>query len=131
MGSVISSRQFYRTDRAISWFVRSWFVQVSSRRDHGMNPPFRPLTCVIALAVLAGFSSDAALARHKPIQHAKKADAAGRGGHHRHPAPKKGKQTAHVAAARREAGPSPGAPPQPPASPLSGDLPAGKQADDL
>ncbi len=96
-----------------------------------MNQPFRPLTCVIALAVLAGFSSDAALARHKPIQHAKKADAAGRAGHQRHTALKKGKHAAHVTAARREPAPSSDAPPQPAASPLSGDLASVKQAIDL
>src|SRR5258708_18600132 len=129
MGSVISSRQFYRTDRAISWFVRSWFVQLSSRRDHGMNQPFRPLTCVFALAVLAGLSSDAAaLARHKPIQHAKKAAAASRAGHQRHTALKKGKHAAHVTAARREPPPSSDPPPQAAASPWSGDLAAAHPA---
>src|SRR5260221_11834870 len=96
-----------------------------------MNPPFRPVTCVIPFAFLAGFSSDAALARHKPIQHAKKADAASRAGHQRHTALKKGKHAAHVTAARREPAPSSDAPPQPAASPLSGDLASVKQAIDL
>ena len=42
-----------------------------------MNERYRPLTCCLALAILAAFSSDAtALARHKQMQHAKKAHAA-------------------------------------------------------
>src|SRR5258705_478895 len=44
--------------------------------DHGMNRRFGPLACFLTLAMLAALSSDAvALARHKQIQHARKAEA--------------------------------------------------------
>jgi soluble lytic murein transglycosylase len=97
--------------------------------DHGMNQPFRALTCFFALAVLAGLSSEAtALASHKQIQHAKKAEAASG----RHTALKKGKHAAHDTVARGKSAPSGDQPLQAAAaSPLSGDLAAVKQAIDL
>jgi soluble lytic murein transglycosylase len=83
--------------------------------------------------MLAALSSDAvALARHKQIQHARKADAASKAGHHRKSALKKGRHAVHVAAARRKPARPVDAPPQTAAaSPLSGDLAAVKQAIDL
>jgi soluble lytic murein transglycosylase len=84
--------------------------------------------------MLAALSSDAiALARHKQIQHARKADAATRAGHQRNSALKKGRHAVHVAAAaRRKPATSIDGPPQTAAaSPLSGDLAAVKQAIDL
>src|SRR6476661_4491057 len=90
--------------------------------NHGMNRRLGPLTCFLTLAMLAALSSDAiALARHKQIHHARKADAAAKAGHHRHAAlKKKGRHAVHsAAAARRKPAPSiDGAA----ASPLSGDL---------
>jgi len=63
--------------------------------DHGMNRRLRPLTW-FSFAMLVAFSNDAvALARHKQVQHARKADAAA-GGHHRNAALKKGKHAVHV-----------------------------------
>ncbi len=96
--------------------------------DHGMNRRFRPLTW-FSFAMLVAFSNDAvALARHKQVQHARKADAAA-GGHHRNAALKKGK---HEAAARHKPAPPVEKPPQAAAaSPLTGDLAAVKQAFDL
>src|SRR5712671_6113048 len=101
--------------------------------DHGMNRRFGPLTCFLTLAMLAALSSDAvALARHKQIQHARKADAASKAGHHRKSALKKSRHALHVAAARRKPAPPVDVPPQTAAaSPLSGDLAAVKQAIDL
>ena len=99
-----------------------------------MNRRFGPLTCFLTLAMLAALSSDAiALARHKQIQHARKADAATRASHQRNSALKKGRHAVHVAAAaRRKPAPSIDGPPQTAAaSPLSGDLAAVKQAIDL
>jgi soluble lytic murein transglycosylase len=98
-----------------------------------MNQPLRPLTgglaLALALALLTALSSDAlALARHRQVQHAKKAD-------ERHAAVKKGRHAAHVAAARRKSGksaPSKDTPaPAATAAPLSGDLAAVRQAIDL
>ena len=102
--------------------------------DHGMNRRFGPLTCFVTLAMLAALSNDAiALARHKQVQHARKADAATRAGHQRHFALKKGRHAVHVAAAaRRKPARSIDGPPQTAAEPpLSGDLAAVKQAIDL
>lgn len=96
-----------------------------------MNKLLRPLTCFLALAVLAGLSRDAtALARHKQIQHAKKAHAPN--GASRHAALKKGKHSAHATAARRKPALSGDGPPKAAAvSLLSGDIAAVKQAIDL
>src|SRR5580692_7664420 len=104
-----------------------------------MNQRYRPLTCLSALVILAAFSSEAAAhARHKQIEHAKKADAAGkRPGHQRHAALKKGKHekekhAAHVAKARHEPASSDDEPSQAVAAPqLSGDIALVKQAIDL
>ena len=98
-----------------------------------MNRRIRLLTCFLAFAMLAALSNNAvALARHKQIQHSKKADAATGVGHKRNSALKKGRHAVHVAAARRKQAPSIDAPaPTAAASPLSGDLAAVKQAIDL
>jgi soluble lytic murein transglycosylase len=48
-----------------------------------MNQLFRPLPCLFVLAVLAGTSSDALAARHKPVSHEKKAEAASDARHER------------------------------------------------
>jgi soluble lytic murein transglycosylase len=107
-------------------------MPVSFAGDHGMNQRFGPLTCFAALAMLAAFSSDAlALARHKPSEHARKADAASKAGHHREAARKKDKHAAHAATTRTTPAPSVDAPPQSVAPPLSADLAAAKQAIDL
>jgi soluble lytic murein transglycosylase len=96
-----------------------------------MNRGFRPLTC-FSFAMLVAFSNDAvALARHKQIQHSKKADSA-TGGHHRNAALRKGKHAAHVAAVRHKPEPSADkSPPTPTVSPLTGDLALVRQALDL
>src|SRR5258706_12961479 len=102
--------------------------------DHGMNRRFRPLTCFLTLAMLAVLSSDAiALARHKQVQQASKADPATRAGHQRPSAFKKGRHPVNVAAAaRRKPARSIDGPPQSAAAPpLSGDLAAVRQAIDL
>jgi soluble lytic murein transglycosylase len=100
-----------------------------------MNERYRPLTCCFALAMLAVFSGDGtALARHKQMQHDKKAHAASKPGHHRVAALKKGKHAkdkhaAHAAAARK---PAPAVDETPAAAPqLTGDLAAVRQAIDL
>ncbi len=97
-----------------------------------MNQALRPLTCFVALAMLAAFSSDAtALTRHKQGQHTKKAHAAA-AKHQRHAAAKKRKPAAHVVAARPKPAPPVDAPPPVAAvPPLSGDLAALKNAIDL
>jgi soluble lytic murein transglycosylase len=96
-----------------------------------MHLRFAPLTCFLTLAVLAAHSSHAAaLARHKPIQHAKKAHAATGAGHHRNAALKAGHK-AHDKVARRKSTPSDDAARKPPAPQLSGDLAAVKNAIDL
>src|SRR6266852_7364879 len=96
--------------------------------DHGMNQRFGPLTCFAALAMLAALSSDAlALARHKQISHARKADAASRAKPHRDAALKKDKHAAHAATTRNKPAPSVEASPRSvAASPLSADLAAAK-----
>ena len=100
-----------------------------------MNRRFGPLTCFLTLAMLAAFSGEAiALAPHKQIQHAKKADAASKAGHHRHSAlKKKGRHAMHSAASarRKPAPPIDVSAPTAAVSPLSGDLAAVKQAIDL
>jgi soluble lytic murein transglycosylase len=98
-----------------------------------MIQPFRPLTCFFALAMAAGLSTDAsALARHKQIQHAKKADAATGSRHQRKTGLKSGKHTVRTAASRAKSGPSADLSSQAAATPpLSGDLAAVKNAMDL
>jgi soluble lytic murein transglycosylase len=98
-----------------------------------MNQPFRPLTCFFALATVAALSGDAvALARHKQIQHAKKADEASGVRHQRDSVLKEGKHRVNVAALPRKFAPSAVVPPESPAaSPLSGNLAAVKEALDL
>jgi len=100
-----------------------------------MNERYRPLTCCFALAILAAFSSDGtALARHKQMQHDKKAHAASKPGHQRQVAREKGKHAkdkhaAHAAAAHK---PTPAGDEPPAAAPqLSGDLAAVKQGIEL
>jgi soluble lytic murein transglycosylase len=101
-----------------------------------MNGRFRPLTCCFALAVLAAFWSDGtAFARHKPMQHDKKAHAASKSGHQRLALKNgkhgKDKHAAHAAAARRKPAPSSAESTPAVASNLSGDLATVKQAIDL
>jgi soluble lytic murein transglycosylase len=102
-----------------------------------MNERYQPLTWCFALAILAAFSSDGtALARHKQMQHDKKAHAASKPGHQRLTALKKGKHekdkhAAHATAARRKPAPSSDEPSAAAASNLSGNLAAVKQAIDL
>jgi soluble lytic murein transglycosylase len=100
-----------------------------------MNQRYRPLTCLSALIILAAFSSEAvAHARHKQIEHAKKADAASKPGRQRHAAVRKGKhdKDKHAAKARHKPTPSSDEPSQAAATPaLSGDLALVKQAIDL
>src|SRR5947209_3636958 len=92
--------------------------------DHGMNQRFGALTCAVSLAMLAALSNDAsAAARHKPIQHAKKSDAADKAGHH---ALKKDKH-----AARRKSEPPVKAAESIEAPALTGDAAAVKNAIDL
>jgi soluble lytic murein transglycosylase len=73
-----------------------------------MNQRFGPLTCLLGLALFAAPSSDAtALARHKQPQHAKKPEAASKGGHrrdapHKEAAHKKDKHAVHAAKARHK-----------------------------
>jgi soluble lytic murein transglycosylase len=99
-----------------------------------MNERYRPLTCCLALAILAACPSAAtALARHKQMPHDKNAHAASKPGHQRPTTLGKGKHAkdAHVAAARSEPAPSSAEPAPAAASNLSGDLAAVKQAIDL
>jgi soluble lytic murein transglycosylase len=86
-----------------------------------MNRRLRPLTCFLALAILAALSSGAtALARPKQVRHAEKAHQTRVVRHH-------GKEhAAHVDAARHKT-----APPADAAPPLTGDLAAVKNAIDL
>jgi soluble lytic murein transglycosylase len=80
--------------------------------------------------MLFALSNDAvALARHKQVHHARKADAATKPGHHHKAALKKAKHAVHAAAARKPAS-SVEAPAQT-APALSGDLAAVKQAIEL
>ncbi|MDB5566095.1 MAG: lytic transglycosylase [Tardiphaga sp.] len=101
--------------------------------DYAMNQRFRPLSCLLTLAALAVFSTDAAArASHKP-QHAKKShekshETAG-GRHHRNAALKKNGHAKRVAAAQRKSTRSSDAPPPDAAvPPLTGDLAAVKDA---
>jgi soluble lytic murein transglycosylase len=93
-----------------------------------MYQRFRPLTCLLALAMLAAFLGDAtALARQKQNRHAKAHEATG-ARHHRNAGPEKRGHVAHVDAARRKSAPSADAAAAPP---LSGDLAAVKNAINL
>jgi soluble lytic murein transglycosylase len=99
-----------------------------------MNPCFRPLTCVLTLAMVAGLSSTAlARTQHKQAPHAKKTEAAHDTRHQRKAALKRGKHAEHEAAARHKSAPSAtSASAEPAASPLlTGDLAAVKAAFDL
>jgi soluble lytic murein transglycosylase len=105
-----------------------------------MNRRFGPLTCCFSLAMLAAPSSDAlAHARHKPIEHAKKADASSKAGHHRDAAHKDVAHQKDVArkkdkdklAERHKSGPPATASEATEAPRLSGDLAAVKDAIDL
>jgi soluble lytic murein transglycosylase len=92
-----------------------------------MNQGFRPLTCLLSLLVLAGLS-DAAAARQKHAQHAKKSDVATASGHHRKLAHKgrgHGEQVARKESSPRAAS-AESASPQ-----LTGELATVKQAFDL
>src|SRR3954462_1232929 len=97
-----------------------------------MNERYRPLTFCFALVILAASSIDvSALARHKPMQHDKKAHAVSKPGHQRHVV--RGKSThakdKHAAAARK---PAPAGDEPPAAAPqLTGDLALVRQAIDL
>jgi soluble lytic murein transglycosylase len=101
-----------------------------------MNQGFGSLTCFVASAMLVALSGDAfALARHKPIEHAKKESAARKPGHnreaaHKDTAHKKDKHATHAAAARRGSDPVVKAP-EAETPPLTGDLAAVKNAIDL
>jgi len=96
-----------------------------------MNQRLGSLTCVVSLAMLAAFSGDAsALARHKPVEHAKKAGAASKAEHHRDAGLKKDKHAQH-AARRKSEPPAKASPEKAEAPPLSGDLAAVKDAIDL
>jgi soluble lytic murein transglycosylase len=100
--------------------------------DHALNQRFGPLTCFLALAVIATHSSGAAaLDPHKPIQHAKKAPEATGAPHRQAAAPKKPGHVAHAANAQHKSAPSVEASPKPPVPPLSGDLALVKNAIDL
>jgi soluble lytic murein transglycosylase len=96
-----------------------------------MNQRF-VLTCVLTSAMLTALASDAlALARHKPVEHPKKTDAASKAGHHRNAA-KKDKHAEHAAAARRKPDRAVKPAPETAEAPaLSGDLAAVKNAIDL
>ncbi len=98
-----------------------------------MNQRFGPLTCVFSLAMLAALPSDAsAHARPKQVDHDKKADAAGKSGHHREAAHKKDKKEKHVArSARHKSEPQVKADEAMETPPLSGDLAAVKNAIEL
>jgi soluble lytic murein transglycosylase len=101
--------------------------------DYAMNQRLRPLSCLLTLATLAVFSTDAAArASHKP-QHAKKSHAKSHetagGRHHRNAALRKTGHAKRVAAAQRKSTRSGDAPPPSAAAPpLSGDLAAVKEA---
>jgi soluble lytic murein transglycosylase len=97
-----------------------------------MNQRFGPLTCFLTLAALATHSSGAAAVdRHKPIEHTKKAPEATGAPHHRNAAVKKSGHAAHVEVARRKSAPTVDASEKPPVPPLSGDLALAKNAIDL
>jgi soluble lytic murein transglycosylase len=72
-----------------------------------MTLPFRRLTGLFALVLLTGLPNDAsALARHKPIQHAKKTDGAKGTHHQRKTALKKDKHPAHEKTKHEASAPS-------------------------
>jgi soluble lytic murein transglycosylase len=107
-----------------------------------MNQRYRSLPCCFALAILVAFSSDAtALARHKQIAHAKKADGASKSGHQRQAALKngkheqgkheQGKHAQQVAKAQHKPSAPRDEPSQAAAPQLTGDLAVVRQAIDL
>jgi soluble lytic murein transglycosylase len=89
-----------------------------------MNHRFRPLACLLTLAMFAAPSSEAAAARHKQTSHAKKGHEAKGERQHRHAAKKrgeaKGKPASDDKSPERAAAPA-----------LTGDLAAVKDAIDL
>ncbi len=98
-----------------------------------MNQAFRPLTCLLSLLVLAGFS-DSALARHKQSQHARKSDDAHSERHrqqHHKVAHKKSGAHSKQAAKNKKTAPSADHPTEAATPALTGDLAAVKQAFDL
>jgi soluble lytic murein transglycosylase len=96
-----------------------------------MNQRLGPLSCFVALAALASFSSDAlALARPKQVEHAKKADATSKAEHRRGAGPKKDKHAEHAARRKSESS-AKSSPEKAEAPPLTGDLAAVKNAIDL
>jgi soluble lytic murein transglycosylase len=99
-----------------------------------MNERYRPLTCCLALTILAALPSAAtALAGQKQMPHGKNAHAASKPDHQRPPTLAKGKheKDEHRAAARPAPAPSSAEPAPAGASNLSGDLAAVKQGIDL
>ena len=98
--------------------------------DHGTNQRFGLLTCLAASALLAALSSDAiAAARHKQIEHGKKAGAANKAAHHRNTAHQKDKHAGHTT--RRKSEPHVEAIDAAETPALSGDAAAVKNAIDL
>lgn len=98
-----------------------------------MTQIFRPLTCFLALALLAGLSCEArALVNHKNSQNAKKAEAATGKRHQRKAVRDKGKHAGRDAAKRQESTPAAKADPETTeATPLTGDLAEVRNAIDL
>jgi soluble lytic murein transglycosylase len=95
-----------------------------------MNQRFGLLTCLAASALLAALSSDAiAAARHKQIEHGKKAGAASKTAHHRNTARQKDKHAGHTT--RRKSEPHVEATEAAETPTLSGDAAAVKNAIDL
>ena len=95
-----------------------------------MNQRFGLLTCLAASALLAALSSDAiAAARHKQIEHGKKAGAANKAAHHRNTAHQKDKHAGHTT--RRKSEPHVEAIDAAETPALSGDAAAVKNAIDL
>ena len=95
-----------------------------------MNQRFGLLTCLAASALLAALSSDAiAAARHKQIEHGKKAGAASKAAHHRNTAHEKDKHAGHTT--RRKSEPHVEATEAAETPALSGDAAAVKNAIDL
>jgi peptidoglycan lytic transglycosylase len=93
-----------------------------------MNQRLGSLTCVVSLAMLAAFPGDAsALARHKQVEPARKANPASKAEHHRDVGRKKDKH----AARHKSEPPAKASPEKAEAPPLSGDLAAVKDAIDL
>src|SRR3954447_18468121 len=63
---------------------------------YGMRRLFRPLSCVFALAVLAGASGDALAGHHKQAQPGKKTEAASAARHERKAALKRQRKIRHA-----------------------------------